>query len=261
MSIARKIFYITAGFILSLIIIAFFLFIVPFIGNREPQDGISLAGGRVVSILDSISTVYLLDGGNGMAGLVDAGYSPGGAKIMAALRSRGLSPSDIKAIFLTHGHPDHIAAVKCFPGATIYALADEVPIVEGKRLNASPVSMFFSAVSTGIKVDKPLHDGDTVELGSLRVKIFAVPGHTGGSAVYLVNGVLFMGDAAFARTGGGIKGAMWIFSDDVGQNDRSLRSLAERLKPLADEIKTMAFAHTATLDGSGPLFDYTRTIR
>lgn len=256
----KVILVITVVFCLLCIAI-FLLFIAPFIGVKKIQDGNVLAEGKIITIQDGISAVYLLDGGKGEICLVDAGNSPVGSKIIHALTSHGFKPSDVKAIFLTHGHPDHIAASHIFKNAQIYCLADEVPIVEGKKLNDSPVSRFISPVSTGLGVKAPLRDRDHVDMGSLHIDVFAVPGHTEGSAAYLVNGVLFMGDAAFATSEGTIRGAMWIFSTDVEQNDRSLKALAERLRPRADEITTMAFAHTGCLQGLNPLLDYSQTVR
>lgn len=77
--------------------------------------------------------------------LVDAGYGPrvtlGGERSQALkayagilrptlvdaqlppefLRKKGISPSDVQAIIVTHFHADHVAALKDFPRATFYA--------------------------------------------------------------------------------------------------------------------------------------------
>ena len=260
MSIIKKILIIIAVLILNVSMVIFFLFILPFIGSKKIEDARTFADGRIITIGKSFSVVYLLDGGNGQIGLVDTGVSPLGVPILKALESRGLKPSDVKAVFLTHGHTDHIGAAGLFTEARIYALTPEVPIVEGLSLNKSPINIILCPVQTGFRVKAPLNDGDQIDLGSLHIEVFSVPGHTEGSAVYLINGILFMGDTAFGRKDNSLKGAVWVFSTDVDQNDRSLKALTQRLLPRADQIKEIVFAHTGSVSGLKPLLDYVNTI-
>ena len=82
--------------------------------------------------------------------------------------------------------------------------------------------------------DKPcmeytLKDGDTLMLGPHTVHVYAVPGHTQGSAAYLVDDVLFMGDAADTKSDGTVIGSPWIFSDSQPQDRASLVALDARL--------------------------------
>ncbi|HSQ61747.1 MAG TPA: hypothetical protein VLM85_00975, partial [Polyangiaceae bacterium] len=103
-----------------------------------------------------------------------------------------------------------------------------------------------SVKPTGIHVTRALHDGEKVEVGDKEVRVFAIPGHTAGSAAYLVAGVLFLGDSAGMRSDGKLAGAPWLFSDDHAQNHASLAALAKRLEPERDGILAIAPAHTAT---------------
>jgi glyoxylase-like metal-dependent hydrolase (beta-lactamase superfamily II) len=79
--------------------------------------------------------------------------------------------------------------------------------------------------------------------------VFAVPGHTAGSASYLTGGVLLMGDNATIGKDGKLLPAMWFFSDDQDQNKKSLAALAKKLEPRKDEIKLIAYGHSNTSDG------------
>jgi glyoxylase-like metal-dependent hydrolase (beta-lactamase superfamily II) len=106
------------------------------------------------------------------------------------------------------------------------------------------------------KVTRALGDGETLTLGDRTVRVFAVPGHTAGSAAYLVDGALFLGDSAGATSDGKIKGAPFFFSDSTSQNHASLRALAERLRPVEGEVKVLVPAHTGTLAGLGPLLAF-----
>jgi hydroxyacylglutathione hydrolase len=206
-----------------------------FAHNRPIVDGQSLSnGGRVVK--DGFVSVVILDTEPGKVALIDAGHDTAGKALLAALGGRGLSPSAVEAIFLTHGHPDHTAGCKLFPGAQVYALEAELPVI-GDAAN----------------VTHALHDGDIIHVGSLSVEAFAVPGHTPGSAAYLAGGVLFFGDSAGGSKDGTLMPAVRFFSKNPDQNVASLKALAARLSPRAGEIKTLAFAHSGPLDGFAPL--------
>jgi hydroxyacylglutathione hydrolase len=163
-------------------------------------------------------------------------HDDSGKAILAALTQRALSRDAVKAIFLTHGHGDHTAGCKLFPGADVYALSDEVLLV-----------------GDAAKVTHPLKDGDLTTVGELSVETFAVPGHTPGSAVFLARGVLFFGDSAGASKEDRVLKAVRLFSKDSNRNVASLEALAARLSPRASEITVLAFGHTGPLDGFGPL--------
>ena len=256
----KKVLLTITGIILAITLTVFFLFMLPFMGTKKVQAGTLLAGDKIVNVQDGMVQVFIIDGGSKQIGLVDAGNSPQGKAVIDALAARGLKQSDVKAIFLTHGHPDHIAAAKMFPGAKIYALKDEVEIAEGLKNNPSPMGRILSPKPTGLKVTNILKDGEKLKLGSLDVEVFAIPGHTEGGAAYLISGVLFLGDAALSSSDGKIKHAVWVFSSDVNQQKRSLKSLAGRLEQRKNEVKTIVFAHSGQLDGLQPLLDYASQI-
>jgi glyoxylase-like metal-dependent hydrolase (beta-lactamase superfamily II) len=110
---------------------------------------------------------------------------------------------------------------------------------------------------TGIKVARTPADGETFMLGPHHVRVFAVPGHTQGSAAYLVDEVLFMGDAADTTSDGTVIGSPWVFSDSQPQDRASLVALADRLARENAQVKVIAFAHSGLLAGGlSPLAAY-----
>lgn len=223
-----------------------------FMGRQAITDGFEINGIRIVQ--DGFASVAVLPMGEGEVALVDAGNDPSGEAIRAELSRRGLRPEAVKAILITHGHGDHIAAIPTFPNAQVMALAAEIPLAEGRAGASGPVTQFFPASPTGVKVTLPLQDGDGVMLGEAMVRVYAIPGHTGGSAAYLVNGVLFLGDSADATTEGELRGAPWAFSDDAAQNRASLVSLHQRLVEEGASVEAIAFAHSGVLvNGLVPL--------
>ena len=205
-------------------------------GRNSPIVDQQQVGPGVETVKDGFVSSFLLYAGGGKMALVDAGNDGEGKAILAALGRHGLAAASVAAIFLTHGHADHVAACKAFPGAAVYAMEADVALIGDKA-----------------KVTHALVDGESVDVGDLHVETFAVPGHTPGSAAYLARGVLFFGDSAGASKDGVMMRAVRLFSKDPGQNVASLVALAARLRPRAAEIKTLAFAHTGPLAGFEPL--------
>jgi hydroxyacylglutathione hydrolase len=226
-----------------------------FIGRSPIEDGKELEG--VVRIVkDGIVSVGVIDLGGGKVALVDAGNDPAGKAVLAELTRRGLGPDAVQAVLLTHGHTDHTAGCHLFPSASIYALTADIALAEGREGGKGTLTKLIPFKPTGVKVTRGLADGETLALGSRSVQVFAIPGHTGGSAAYLVNGVLFLGDSAGSSNDGKILPAPAMFSDDPAQNRASLKALGERLKPRAAEVKWLVPAHSGVLKGLDPLLAF-----
>ncbi len=232
---------VVAAVLLVLVLVLAVGFYMAFGFNRPIVDGLVLAPG-VQTVKDGFVSTFVLDVGPGSVALVDCGNDKEGKALLGALQSRGLGPSAVAAIFVTHGHPDHVAGCKLFPGAQVYAFPEEVPRI-GDRA----------------KVAHFLKDGEGTDVGGLHVETFAVPGHTPGSAAFLADGVLFLGDSAAGGKDGSLMPAVRLFSDNLAQNRASLKALAERLRPRAQEVKVLAFAHSGPLDGLASLETFAAT--
>lgn len=223
-------------------------------GGLQAQNAGLALGPGAEPVYDGFSTVFLLDAGNGSVALIDAGNDTSGKPILAALQKRNAGPDNVAAIFMTHAHPDHDAAIALFPKATVYAMKREVPVAQGKEAFGSTFSVMTGKFNPHpFEIGHPLEDGEKVTVGNLEVTAFAVPGHTPGSGAYLTQGVLYLGDAAMISSAHKVVGPTKAFSSDPVQGVASLKHLAEELQPRADEVKLLATAHSGGLAGFAPL--------
>ena len=95
--------------------------------------------------------------------------------------------SDIKILLISHAHFDHdagAAQIKKLSGAKYMVMDGDVPVVEsgGERdfFYGGRPEMLYPAT----KVDRVLHDGDTVSLGGTVLTAHLTPGHTKGCTTW-----------------------------------------------------------------------------
>jgi metallo-beta-lactamase class B len=107
--------------------------------------------------------------------------------IQASVEKLGFKFADTKILLISHAHWDHdagSAALKKATGARYMVMDADVPVVEsgGKedfQYWNQPNTMYPPA-----KVDRVLHDGDTVKLGNVTLTAHKTPGHTKGCTTW-----------------------------------------------------------------------------
>ena len=121
---------------------------------------------------------------------------PGGAAeaILAAIAAEPCTP---QAIWLTHGHPDHLGAARSIEkalGISTHAHTDETPVISGAaRLNRS-----FSGQDMEGPGDLKYFEGEpSLDLGGQAVRVICTPGHTPGGVCYDFGGFILTGDTLF----------------------------------------------------------------
>ena len=237
------------GALVLLLVVAVAIVAVPLVvGVVYPVDGEELGDAKARQVFDGYVNVFVLPAGEKGVALIDCGNDAEGEVILKELKRRGLGPEAVRAAFLTHAHPDHIAACHLFPNAKIYAFEGDVKLAAGEvRAKGRIPSMIDTPVEKRAKVTDLLSDGVPVDVDGLVVTPYHLPGHTAGSAGFLAGGVLFLGDNAMAKTSG-IEPAPALFTDDLEQNKRSLKLLVEKLRA-AGTVKVLAFGHSGAVNG------------
>lgn len=243
---AKRIVRVVLGVVLALVLGVAALGYATFGGQTAITDGQHL-GDAIEIVADGFVAVGVIDEGEGHVALIDCGNDPHAVAVLAALRRRGLGADAVTDVLVTHGHPDHVGGCVAFPHAHVHVLEADVALAEGREAAHSPIGRTMGAQATGVHVTDPAHDGDVITLGAREARVYAIPGHTAGSAAYLVGDVLFLGDAAGVTTDGHLRVAPWIFSDDTARDRASLRALGERLGGEGRTVGTLVPAHTGVL--------------
>jgi glyoxylase-like metal-dependent hydrolase (beta-lactamase superfamily II) len=152
---------------------------------------------------------------------------PGGNanKVMAFLEEKGLT---LEAILLTHGHFDHVGAVKDLFEQTqckVYLHTDDLLLPE--NFTAGP--LFYT---------HEYDEGDVLEMAGLTIKVMHTPGHTEGSVCLMVDDCIFAGDTLFCHSCGR--------TDLPGGDPDALMASLARLKNLEGDYRVFPGHNRAT---------------
>jgi glyoxylase-like metal-dependent hydrolase (beta-lactamase superfamily II) len=150
--------------------------------------------GSVVRVRNAFVDFYAAKNGARVL-LFDAGCDPMGRAVDGVLQSMSAGREQIKDVFLTHGHSDHLAAASVLRAASIHAGAKDVGFADGSDVPLKMRLFGLLTPTSSVKVDQPLDGKMDVNVGEGQmVKAIPVPGHTPGSYFYVWEKVLFAGD-------------------------------------------------------------------
>jgi hydroxyacylglutathione hydrolase len=123
---------------------------------------------------------------------------PGGnsEEISHAIDDTGL---DIKIIVLTHGHSDHIAALREIQDKTGAGVAIHIEDADFLEGHGSYSSQFGISYRTPHPPERLLREGDKIDISGISFTVIHTPGHTPGSICLLTDFGVFTGDTIFRR--------------------------------------------------------------
>lgn len=138
---------------------------------------------------------YIAADEDGKCAVIDPGAQP--ERLITFLTEHDLTPV---WILLTHGHYDHIGAVKAIAAKfnCTVAIGEDDAEQLSDRSKSLAVMRGMSEEIFVMTPDRLLQDGDVVAAGSLRFTVIKTPGHTRGGVCYRCEANLFTGDTLFA---------------------------------------------------------------
>jgi glyoxylase-like metal-dependent hydrolase (beta-lactamase superfamily II) len=171
----------------------------------------------------SDAAIYLVHDGE-VGALVDAGTGRQHKRVMANIRKSGIEPRQVRDIFLTHCHYDHTggaAQLRHDTGARLVAHSDDARfLIDGDSQVTAAV--WYRAAMEPLSIDATVEEEQaSVDLGSLSLTLYHVPGHSPGSMVLTV-----YSDNKLVLFGQDVHGPLHeLLRSDRGQYRRSLEFL------------------------------------
>src|SRR3954469_2248571 len=200
--------------------------------QANPDWHRSIPGFRIAGNLYYVGTadlaVYLVTTPQGNI-LINGNFKEDVPAIRKSIEGLGFKYADTKIILISHAHGDHdegLGVIKSQTGAQLMVMDADVAQVESTAPGRP-----------GAKVDRVLHDRDTVELGGAKLTARLTPGHTPGCTTWTMQ----------VADGGRTLNAVIIGSPNVNAgyilvNNKNYPQIA------GDYVKTFALLKTLPVD-------------
>ena len=144
--------------------------------------------------------------------VIDPGYEP--EIILSYLSEKGLT---LQAILLTHGHFDHVGAVR-----ELAAQTDCRVYINPKDLSLPPM-----LTAGPLYYTNTYGEGDRLDIAGISFRVLETPGHTPGSVCLITENNIFSGDTLFRGSCGR--------TDLPGGDYRAMKASLERLAALRED--------------------------
>lgn len=244
----------------ALALVTFLLVSFPVTAEEMNEAGRSGPGTAELKIISQTSGPWntncflLYDTVRKEAAIVDPGRPID--TLLAHISEQGL---ELKYIFITHCHQDHIAGVaelrEQFPDAKLCFTKDEYDArilygnwkelfaresVEAWQKDADIVTLMNLDYGSIGKPDIFVDEEQEFKLGRLTVRALKTPGHSKGSASYFVGNAIFSGDLIFFNTVG-------YLEYQLGSKEDAVQSVRRLYEMFSDD--------TVIYPGHGPVSD------
>ena len=211
-----------------------FVFVIIFIiayNNFHPAPTQKITGNLFVIRCDFVN-FYAYRTSAGVV-LFDAGEIGFSAK--RGLKKLEIDPSEVTHIFLTHTDYDHAGGLKAFKNAKVFLSEAEVQMIDG----TTPRRLIIH--NRRIKEYTALAEGETVTVGDTEIKTHIFPGHTPGSAAYLIgNRFLACGDLLYVSK----KGVIAPFNVMMNMDHKQIVKSVEAADPLIKSVEYIMTGHS-----------------
>jgi len=216
---------------------------------------------HVACVREWIANIFFYTKG-GTTIMIDAGYNY--ERLREKMSWLDIDPSSIKHILITHQDTDHIGALErdselLFKDATVYLSETENRYLTGETRRKVFHGFYKLPL---VKMDNQkvlLQDGQTLNIGGIKIECLLVPGHTWGHMVYLIDDAyLFTGDTIWFGVDGG-----YSFLSTLAEDNRlavqSLAKLEENIRSRNHSIAVIT-GHTGWSDDLDFVFAHTDDI-
>ena len=198
------------------------------------------ATGKIIENLYAARCIfvnfYVLDTTAGLV-LFDTGMTPGVAA--NSLKKLGFDSKAVKYIFLTHTDHDHSGGISAFPKAILYIAKAEAAMINGTTARRGFI------YNRRIKEYRSLENNEAVKIGDTNIQLILTPGHTAGSASYLIDGkVLVTGDLLRLSNKGAILPFLWLMNMDHKQDSESVKAAG----PIIEKVDYILTAHSGVIN-------------
>jgi len=182
------------------------------------------------------ANTYFINGSKRI--LIDPGHSHLFGNVKDHLSKLSITPQDIDLILLTHGHPDHVEAVRAFSNSRALIALHEFELEFIKKL----APRYGTAMGiTDFEPQILLKEGALL-LGDMKFQVIHAPGHSPGSVCiyWPQEKALFTGDVIFYQGVGR--------TDLPGGNGQALKESIRRLSRL--EVEHLLPGHGEAASGA-----------
>ncbi len=129
--------------------------------------------------------------------LIDCGWPGTMGKLRGQMRRKGIEPSQVSYLLVTHFHPDHAGLTQELrnEGMQLLLMEPQLPYVEELKSHMKPDSGYVEIVVEGSIVLRPQDSRALLKKAGIDGEIVPTPGHSPDSvSLVLDEGIAFTGD-------------------------------------------------------------------